>query len=188
MDRSRLGRGLAILAVAALAVAVVSPAFSAAPLTKAKVKKIAKKVAKQQINSLVPGMIDAATIDQFHSGLIKLSLGQTQQVTTRGPFSFRAACTDLGGGDPQTDLFVKNTGSTDAVLESDYGSEYYDPTLAPGEEREGFYPTDNPPPVFWGDYNLFAAAASDGTSVYGFGSIGEGVLGADCVVDLFLLG
>jgi hypothetical protein len=45
MDRSRLGRGLAILAVAALAVAVVSPAFSAAPLTKSKVKKIAKKQA-----------------------------------------------------------------------------------------------------------------------------------------------
>jgi hypothetical protein len=43
--------------------------------------------------------------------------------------------------------------------------------------------------VFWGDYyNLFTAAAPDGTSVYGFGSIGEGILGAACVVNLFLLG
>lgn len=35
MDRSRVGRGVAILAVAVLAMAVVGPAFSTAPLTKA---------------------------------------------------------------------------------------------------------------------------------------------------------
>jgi hypothetical protein len=51
MDLSRVGRGVAIMAIAALAVAVVSPAFSAAPLTKAKVIKIAKKVANKQINA-----------------------------------------------------------------------------------------------------------------------------------------
>jgi hypothetical protein len=56
MDRSRLGRGLAILAVAALAVAVVSPAFSAATLTKAKVKQIARKQATKVFNTKSTGL------------------------------------------------------------------------------------------------------------------------------------
>jgi hypothetical protein len=42
----------------------ISPAMSAAPVTKAKVKKIARKVAKQQINKLVPGMIAGLAVSK----------------------------------------------------------------------------------------------------------------------------
>jgi hypothetical protein len=99
MDRSRFGRGLAILAVAALAVAVVSPAFSAAPLTKAKVKKIAKK----QINKLVPGIaIEETELHRF--GLITMNIGDAAQtVGTLGPFTLTATCTD---GDPAADVDI----------------------------------------------------------------------------------
>jgi hypothetical protein len=48
---------------------------------------------------------------------------------------------------------VKNNGTSDAVLVSDYNAEHGDPTLAPGQEREGFFPTSGyTDDAFWGDY------------------------------------
>jgi hypothetical protein len=89
MRNPRIGRGLAILAVAALAVAVVSPAFSAAPVTKAKVKRIARK----QINQLVPRMIDEATIDQGVIPTVTASQDDPNKtVFTKGPFTITLDC------------------------------------------------------------------------------------------------
>jgi hypothetical protein len=85
-------------------------------------------------------------------------------------------------------LTVKNIGSHNAVLESDFNAEYADPILAPGASRTAFYPETNSIPYFFGDYyNLFSAAAP-GSAVTGMGSVGWNVLGADCVFQVVLIG
>jgi hypothetical protein len=88
MDRPRIGRGVAILAVAALAVAVVSPAFGAAPVTKAKVKKLAKK----QINKLVPGVaIEESELVRF--GPVRITKeAPDQTLFSGGPFTIKGQC------------------------------------------------------------------------------------------------
>jgi hypothetical protein len=113
MDRARLGRGLAILAVAALAVAVVSPAFSAAPVTKGKVKKIAKKVAKKEV--------DAATIDQGNIPTVTASITDPNKtVATFGPFTITLDCSDDGGN---VELRLSAT-TSEADSVADTGDEY----------------------------------------------------------------
>jgi hypothetical protein len=104
MDRSRLGRGLAILAVAALAVAVVSPAFSAAPLTKAKVKKIAKK----QVKKVGPGLfIEEDELDRFP--VVTVNTGAADQILfTKGPFTAIARC-NLDGGDVRGQVYIQTS-------------------------------------------------------------------------------
>ncbi|MGH2674457.1 MAG: hypothetical protein ACRDKA_10095 [Actinomycetota bacterium] len=54
--RSSLLRGLGTVAALMIAAGAISPAFGAAPLTKAKVKAIAKRVANQQITNRAPGL------------------------------------------------------------------------------------------------------------------------------------
>lgn len=103
MDRSRVGRGVAVLAVAALVVAVVSPAFSAAPLTRAKVKKIAKKVARQQIRSLGRSLFIEEEGELVRYGPIALGVGGTAPVAIFGPFTFTASCTRTDDADPTND-------------------------------------------------------------------------------------
>jgi hypothetical protein len=138
MDRSRLGRGLAILAVAALAMAIVSPAFSAAPLTKAKVKKIAKK----QINKLVPKMIDAATIDQGTIPPVTASTTDPNKtVFTEGPFTISLDCS-LSGSDVNLALLVKTTEENSFVNDGYTGVGDLDP--GDGDETIADY-TGNPP-------------------------------------------
>ena len=125
----------------------------------------------------------------YNSGLVKLMNGQSKTIVKRGPFLIKASCTDSGGGASEAELTVKNTGTTDAVLESDYNGEYSTPTLAPGASRTAFYPESNSTKYFFGDtYNLFAAAAPSGTAITGLGSVGWKLFGADCVFQLVVIG
>jgi hypothetical protein len=117
MKNSRIGRSVAVLAVAALAVAVVSPAFSAAPLTKGKVKKIAK----QQIKKLVPGMIEDAdnVVETAH---FLLSDGESRVIISHGPFTVTANCDlDAAGQDTANMLIAtsQDNSSFDASDEND---------------------------------------------------------------------
>jgi hypothetical protein len=126
MSRSRLGRGLAVLALAALAVAVVSPAFSAAPLTKAKVKKIARKEAKKQINALVPDMISDLAVLKSNYVIFKetLTFGQEKTLTTNGPLTLVARCT-TGAQDEIAIVVRSNTSEWWTTFDNEY--------TAPGE-------------------------------------------------------
>jgi hypothetical protein len=124
----------------------------------------------------------------FNSGLIKLDNGQSRVVATRGPLRLTAKCVDDGGGSSTARLDLKNIGSKNALLESDYNGEYASPILAPGDSREAFYAESNNAPYFFGDYyNLFSAAAA-GHAISGMGSIGWHALGADCLFQLVLVG
>jgi hypothetical protein len=54
-SRSSLLRGVGILAVVMIAAGAISPAFGAAELTKAKVRKIAKRESRNRSTSSFPG-------------------------------------------------------------------------------------------------------------------------------------
>ncbi|MEA2579198.1 MAG: hypothetical protein QOE83_90 [Actinomycetota bacterium] len=124
----------------------------------------------------------------YNSGLVKLNNGQSRVIVTRGPFRLTAKCVNDGGGYSTAQLSLKNIGSHNAVLESDYNAEYASPILAPGDSRTAFYPESNNAPYFFGDYyNLFSAAAP-GHAITGMGSIGWKTLGADCLFQLVIVG
>jgi len=133
MNRSRVGRGVAILAVAVLAVAVVSPAFSAAPLTKAKVKKIAKKVAKKQINTLVPGMIAAAD-NVKETPHFLLTDGQSRVIITHGPFTVTANCNLDEAGQDIAEMLISTTVDNSSFDASDENDDFDIADLA--DERD----------------------------------------------------
>ncbi len=104
MKSSRVGRALGVVAVAVLALAVVSPAFSAAPVTKAQIKKIAKK----QIKKLVPGMIADAD-NLVETKRFQLGDGQSQVILTHGPFTLTASCDLDVAGDDEAYLRISTT-------------------------------------------------------------------------------
>lgn len=126
----------------------------------------------------------------FSSPLIKLAGGQEQVITTRGPFEFKARCVDSGGGTYSSDVLVKNVGSVPAIEQDDEDGNYSPPTtLAPGDSTDVFYTTSSSTPYWFGDYyNMFAVASEDGTALNGLGSLGNNVLGANCVFQLSLFG
>jgi hypothetical protein len=79
--RNTILRGVAVLAVAALAIAVVSPAFSAGPLTRAKVRR------------MIRTMIDRATIDQGIIPRVRASENDPDKtVLEKGPFTITLDC------------------------------------------------------------------------------------------------
>ena len=124
----------------------------------------------------------------FNSGLIKLSNGEQKVIYEEGPFTLRATCEEGGGDASIANLLIKNTGSEQALIFSDYLSNYSDPIASPGDEKEAFYTVNNADPYWFGDYwNNFSATSADGkTSLFGAGNIGVKVLGVDCVYQLFL--
>jgi hypothetical protein len=185
MDRSRLGRGLAIPAVAALAVAVVSPAFSAAPVTKAKVKKIAKK----QIKKLVPGMIDAATLDQGAIPAVTASITDPNKtVFTKGPFTISLDCSD-DAGDVGLELLARTTEANSVVTD---GDSFIGGDLDPADGDQLFSnETGNAPggdavSNFLWETNVILQSPS-GTNVYAQFDAITNYKGSHCYVDGFFL-
>ncbi len=137
MDRSRIGRAVAILAIAALAVAVVSPAFSAAPVTKAKVKKLAKKAVKQNIDDFGnPIFIEEAELVRF--GPVMLNVPGTAAIGTFGPFTLTASCQDDGGGNIKV-LVLITTSEDNSTYESN------------DDNEDDFDVADNPNPEWWAE-------------------------------------
>ena len=113
-------RGVGVLAAVLLAAGVISPAFSAAPLTKGKVKKIAKKQAIKQINALVPGIaIEETELVRF-SGTANVGDAE-KDLATIGPSSFTMSllCEDSGGGIPRTRVQIR-TSEDNSVLGKEF--------------------------------------------------------------------
>jgi hypothetical protein len=184
-----VGRGVAILAVAALAMAVVGPAFSAAPVTKAKVRKIAKKVAKKQINTLVPGMIDAATIDQGTIPQVTASMTDPDKtVATFGPFTITLDCSDQAGNVDLV-LTVKTSEAKSHVADNWNGG--YELNPVDGEEEFQDF-TGNPPTgESVSQYNPYYGAlflrSPSGTNVYAVFDTITSFNGNHCTVDGWFL-
>ncbi len=97
--RKGLLRGVGILAALLLAAGAISPAFSAAPVTKAKVKKLA---AKQVKKVGIPLFIEEQT-ELYRYGPLTLNPGGTAPVAAFGPFSFTASCLVLDDAMAGTD-------------------------------------------------------------------------------------
>ncbi len=97
--RKGLLRGVGILAAVLLAAGAISPAFSAAPVTKGKVKKIAKKQVKKVG---IPLFIEEQT-ELYRYGPLTLNPGGSAAVAAFGPFSFTASCLVLDDAMAGTD-------------------------------------------------------------------------------------
>jgi hypothetical protein len=169
MDRSSLGRGLAVLAVAALAVAVVSPAFSATPLTRAKVKMIARKQAIQVLTQRVVEIdhraapVTASTPIFTGSGLtLRSSCIRTNEIsltasTTKADSSIYATASGLDG--------------VTSVTGQDLEGGLFDP----GVPFDLLLGHDGDPMLITFEYD-----ALDGSSVSGIVATDENSPGAEC--------
>jgi hypothetical protein len=130
MKETRTGmlRGVGILAALMLAAGAISPAFSAAPLTKAKAKKIATKVLKQKIDDVGnPIFIEEAELVRF--GPVTLNVPGTAAIGTFGPFTLTADCADDGGGNVLAQVLLTTT-EAHSAFESD---DDYDDDFNPGD-------------------------------------------------------
>ncbi len=113
---------------------------------------------------------------QTRTGLIKLAHGETKTVASSGPFTWKAACSDDGGG---------NTGLTVSVETTEAGSFAGDfggggQPASPGSPAT-FEPA-RPGPMYTIAFPLSAIAPS-GAAPTGIAFVGVQVAGADCVVN-----
>jgi hypothetical protein len=114
---------------------------------------------------------------QQRSGLIKLNHGQTQTLASSGPFTWRAACIDDGGGSTRLRVTLETT--EPGSFTGDFGGG--GGAVSPGAPIPVF---DNasPTPVYTIGFPLSAVAPS-GAAPVGLGFVGIKVAGADCVVN-----
>jgi hypothetical protein len=162
MKNSRIGRSVAVLAVAALAVAVVSPAFSAAPLTKGKVKKIVKK----EINKRVPNMItdlggqQFASLSNFDKFSVVLDANNAEQtIGTHGPLRLFARCLINDAGQDRVQILADSTVAPWFHDDSSTPQAANTPFLA--STTSGATGTT----VFTNNIDGFATAVKDGTTI-----------------------
>jgi hypothetical protein len=164
MDRTRFGRALAILAIAVLAVAVVSPAFSATTLTKAKVKKIAKK----QINKLVPRMIaDADNVKE--TKYFTLTDGGSRVLVTHGPFTVTADCDLDAAGQDIARILISTTQDNSSFDASDELDDFDAASLA--DERDWGSQVNVVADTLEVEDQTGVAIAPDGTTLVLLGSL-----------------
>ena len=155
--RRGLGRGIALLAIVAMGAMAVTPAFSAAKLTKAKVKTIAQKQAKKILSQEIddkgnPIFIQETELDRFE---VRMTAGQADQVLkAAGGLSVKGQCTESGGN--KTARAVVET--TEA--NSTYASYFY------GTEDD-FDPADPSSPIIWSQAT--STGATQSTSYQGLG-------------------
>jgi hypothetical protein len=115
---------------------------------------------------------------QLRTGLIRLMHGDTKTVAASGPFTWRAACSDAGGGSTRLQVTLETT-------ESGSFAGAFDPSLSqpvsPGPPVPVF---DNASatPVYTIGFPLSAVAPS-GAAPLGLAFAGIQVAGADCVVN-----
>ncbi|MGH2662180.1 MAG: hypothetical protein ACRDH8_05130 [Actinomycetota bacterium] len=200
--RSTVLRGVGVLAALLLAAGAISPAFGAKAVTKKKVKKIAKKQATNQINSLVPGLvtaginaqvpplIDADTIDQGAIPAVTMSnTDANKTLFTRGPFTISMDCS-LAAGNVELELFVRTT-EANSVVDDGYGNIAGDLDPADGDQYFQSF-TGNPPggesEVYYSTYYADAFFNSpSGTSFYADFSAITNFKGSDCFANGYYL-
>lgn len=186
MIRERVGSAH-LIALLALFVALGGSAYAGGLIGTSKIKNNAVTTAKIKNASVTAAKMK----EYFNSGVVKLDDGEDKVMLERGPFTFLADCEDIGFDESVAHLWVRNTGASNALLQSQYNNgDGSSPTLAPGELLEAFSTVSGPDPLWLGGYrNMFSVTSSDGsTSLVGGGTIGVKVLGSDCAFQLFAWG
>jgi hypothetical protein len=111
------------------------------------------------------------------TGLVKLAHGETKAFASDGPFTWKAQCTDDGGGATRLTITVETT-ETDAYA-ADFGGGGQ--PAAPGSPATVFDQA-SPAPVYTIGFPL-SAVGPTGASPAGLAFVGIQVAGADCVVN-----
>jgi hypothetical protein len=114
---------------------------------------------------------------QVRSGLIKLVHGETKTVASYGPFTWTAACSDVGAGITRLVITVTTTEANSFVGDFGSGGQPVSPgspaTLLDQSQVGSLYTIGFP----------LSAVAPSGAAPAGLAFAGLGVLGADCVVN-----
>jgi hypothetical protein len=180
----RNARGILVLAVAMLAAGAlaITPAFSAAPLTKAKVKKIATRIAKREakkaLSTLGPGMfIEEDEMFRFHFGM---DVGQQDRtIGTFGPFTFKATCSQPGTN-AQADILIATSEAGSIFNTNDTWEQEFDPAdgfllwLRSDGEPPGGLPYDP-------RHDMIGHAASPTMGITAYTGVYNNIGGSDCV-------
>ena len=115
---------------------------------------------------------------QIRTGLIKLAHAETKTVASSGPFTWKAACSDGGGGNTRLTVTVEST-------EAGASAGAFDPsmsgTVSPGSPVTVFDDATTGP-IYTIGFPLSAVAPS-GAAPAGLAFVGLQVAGADCVVN-----
>jgi hypothetical protein len=188
MFRSSAGRGIGVLAVAVLVAAtfVLTPAFGAGTLTRAKVKKIAKRQATKVLTTLGPGMFIDEGTDMFRYQR-RMNTGQPDQpLATFGPFTLKTHCEETGGNILAQVLI--STSQPGSILDSYAGyEENFDPADGFLEWMGGDYGIAPGGGNYDPTYDMVAHAASpNGTAITGFSPVYYNV-GAHCLFTGFIV-
>ncbi len=114
---------------------------------------------------------------QVRTGLVKLAHGETKTVASYGPFTWKAACTDDGGGNTGLTVTIETTEPGSIAGDFGSGGQPVSPgspaTLANTSQSGQFYTIGFP----------LSAVAPSGAAPTGLAFVGLNVLGADCVVN-----
>ena len=114
---------------------------------------------------------------QTRTGLIKLAHGETKTVASSGPFTWKAACSDDGGGN--TGLTVTAESTEAGSFAADFGGGGQ--PVSPGSPATMFNASTTGS-VYAIGFPLSAVAPS-GAAPTGLAFVGLQVAGADCVVN-----
>jgi hypothetical protein len=113
------------------------------------------------------------------TGLVKLAHGETKTFASAGPFTWKAACTDDGGGNTRLTITVASTEANSFA--ADFNGPGGGQPVTPGSPAtmfdQGF-----PGPAYSIGFPLSAVAPS-GAAPVGLAFVGIQVAGADCVVN-----
>jgi hypothetical protein len=148
---------------------------------------------KESTLEAVPSARDALTLGgkpasaflgsnrQTRTGLIKLAHGESKTIASSGPFTWKAACSDEGGGNTGLTVTVETTEAGSFV--GDFGSGGQ--PASPGSPATFANPpsgSPSPGPMYTIAFPLSAVAPS-GAAPTGIAFAGLQVAGADCVVN-----
>ena len=132
----------------------------------------------------VPSAASAdAVAKTFHTGIIKVAIGQMQNVVTFAPFTVYLKCNDLGSGIYQAQWFISTTEDHSAFAGVSTGNGDFGPATVETSRQLGAFQNANP--VYFGPYSIDAsAAAPSGAHFNAVGTTGVHTLGAACVGSL----
>jgi hypothetical protein len=138
---------------------------------------------------------DAAHVSGYYnSGLITLAAsatapGNQEVLITKPPFSFIAQC--FGSGSATTaSVLVRDNTAAGAIEEDQGAGNVSAPTTLNAGDTHTVFAAPPDAGAWWraDAGNSFGVAAPNGTALIGNGSVGENVLGSQCVFQLVLLG
>ena len=193
-DRKRrgLGRGIAVLAIVAMGAMAVTPALSAFKPTRAKIKKIARNVARTQATDVLKSQIGPVGNPLFiqeteliRYGPVKLNMSDAQvTIGTFGPFTLKAECLDQPSEGTHIQPRVSvTTAEPDSMVNAAYGGSNHD--LDPGGEANWWMtgtadsPGEPPELETYGD-NESVIVAPSGAYLVGITEIATNFAGSDC--------